>query len=363
MVIWHYGASENANKVNGINSTIWQIAKYQAKSGNDVYLMVNTKLKSKNIEKAKEYGIHLIRIKFYKFLRNKYILPDIVHFHSVFIPHQLLYAYCFRKIKIPFIITPNGGIDPNVLKRNKIKKLIFSTIFEKMKFKNASAIVAVLPQEVEEIKHYLPKYNGRIASISNPVESSVLKSASWENNFQRIIITYMGRFDVLHKGIDILFEVAKKLPEFEFHLYGSRDKKTSKLFDKMLLTAGKNVFIHEPIYGVEKGKILAESTIYFQTSRWEAFGISVAEALFTGLPVFITQTMKIADLIKNNDLGVVLSGNVGEIAMKIKEELIQRERLKNYSINASCFALKNFQPETIAIQYIQLYKLLINEFN
>lgn len=365
MKIWHIGAEASPQKINGVSNFVWQVAVEQASMGYEVVLVVDTKPDAAAINLSQESGVKLIQVQNNKWhykpkIMDNYlnvIKPDIVHVHSVFIPKQASLARNLIKRKIPYVVTPHGGLD---FRRSRFKKILYSAVLEKPRFRAASAITIITPKEEEAVRAFVPNYKKNVRWIPNSVAPKYLEKAPWKGNIKAKRLVYLCRFDVLHKGLDILVEIARLLPEVSFDLYGSSGDKTKGDLERLKQNLPSNVYFHQPVFDTEKAKVLADASLYIQTSRWEGFGISIAEAMYLGLPCAIAETINLAEIFRNLDLGIVLSPNPPDAAQQIKTFIEQSDRLKYWSERARKFAMENFNPVTVAESYLNLYEEVIS---
>jgi glycosyltransferase involved in cell wall biosynthesis len=350
--------------VDGVNTTVWLVAREQALLGNQVCLIVDTPPDEAASTLAEKVGFELIHLPAntwrYDPSQLKSILqsapPDLVHLHSVFLPKQATLAKTLVRKKIPYLITPNGGLDSQ---RGQVKKIFYSFLAEKQRFFNAAAVTVVNPKEENTIRALVPRYRGIIRWIANPVEDKA-EGYTWQGNISTRKLVFLGRFDVLHKGIDILMETMRLLPDVEAHLYGTEDPKTKAWFDRLMQNCPANVHFHSPIFGIDKFRVLADASLYIQTSRWEGFPLSIAEAMYMGVPCAVSELPHFAELFRQHDLGPVIPADPQQSAIKLKQVLEQPEQLWQWSKRAQSYAQAHFQPETVALRYLQLYKEIIN---
>lgn len=367
MKIWHIGAYPSPEIVNGLNNTVWLIAKEQASIGHEVSLFVEKTSHSISYV-SKQINLEVVEIATHKWHYETKLLnlllsskpPHIVHLHGIFSPEQATLAQTLFKRKIPYISTTHS-ITPQFLRRGWLKKSIYNFLVEKPKLRASAAITGMTLAEINTINTFIPNYKGIVRSIPNPVETNKLSRQSWKGNIAAKKIVYMGRFDILHKGIDILVDIASFLPDVEFNLYGNEDAKTKSWLEIIKSKLPRNVHFHKPIFDVEKAEVLAEASLYIQTSRWEVFGISIAEAMYTGLPCAITSTHNLANTFNQHDLGLVFPLNPKEAAYKLSQILNKTPyKLKYWSQNAQNFAQKHFQPQLVAVDYLNLYQEVIH---
>ncbi len=276
--------------------------------------------------------------------------------HSVFVPAQARLAEMLRQRSIPYVITPHGGVAPGILSRGRTKKAIYSAMVETKRFMHAAGISFVLPRELEEIRAFVPDYHGVTRWVPNPVNPVVSNDVSWKGTIEPRCLVYLGRFDVLHKGIDILVDIAKELPDANFRMYGIEDHATRRRFEQLRDGLPGNVTFRSPVFGDDKLEVLTDATMYIQVARWEAFGISVAEAMWAGLPCAISTTMHMADLFRKHRLGLVLPSQPLAAARSLNATLSNHGQLEEWSIRAKVFARTHFHPHSVAASSLRFYE-------
>ncbi|MEA5573565.1 glycosyltransferase family 4 protein [Calothrix sp. UHCC 0171] len=369
MKIWHVGASPSPQTVDGLNATVWLIAQEQALMSHSITLLLASPPDEYAQKIAKKTGIQLMHIPTniwsYDMKKIELIVnsnkPDIVHMHSVFLPNLATLAKYLVRKKIPYVITPNA-ISSKLLKRGWFKKKIYSWLLEKPRFYQASAISSVTPKEEKAIRDFVPNFTGIIKCIPNPINPNQITENRWKGNLKAKKLVYMGRFDVLHKGIDILVEIARLLPsDIELHLYGTEDVKTLKWLKHLQSNLPSNIYFHSPIFDSNKAAILSEASLYIQMSRWEVFGISIAEAMYLGLPCAVASTVNFAELFDQHNLGIVLSPEPQTAANRIVEIFKQPAQMKHWSESAQSYARLHLLPTTIAKSYLNLYQEVIEQ--
>jgi glycosyltransferase involved in cell wall biosynthesis len=367
MKIWHVGASPSPEEINGVNNTIWPVAIEQCHQGHQVSLILEQKPDQKGMELSQQEGLQVIEIPAtfwgYHSPVLQFVLrtqpPDVVHFHSMFIPKQPSLVPQLKQQHIPYIITPNA-ITPQQLQRRWLKKWIYSVLVEKSHFRNAAGIAVVTPLEQKALMSFVPDYSGLVHWIPNPINPNTLTGQQWQGQTHGKRVVYLGRFDVWHKGIDHLVELGRLLPDIELHLYGIEDHQTRRCLHRIQRNLPQNVYFHPPVFGAEKLQVLTEASVYIQMSRWEVFGISIAEAMALGVPCAIANTINLAELFQSHDLGLVLSKNRSDAAQQLRQALENPTQLQKWSEQGKTFAQRHFQADTIARQYLNLYQAVMN---
>ncbi len=365
MKIWHVRAAPNPYLVDGVSRTVWLMSVEQARLGHDVSLILDAAptpeawamagpagLKLHSVSPDQDYAAQIREL-------LDTVPPKIVHFHSVFIPRQAALAKMLREMGIPYIVTPHAGLAPQVLARGRLKKAVYSALRERPRLMGAAAIALVTPAEEKAVRSYLPNYTGIIRWMPNPVEFAMLDPHCWHGISDPKRMVFLGRFDVLVKGIDILLEIARRLPDVKVDLYGTEEPKTLNWLMRLKRDLPGNVEFHEPVFGAKKAEILSTASLYIQPSRWEGFPVSVAECLYLGVPSLITETLDLAGLFERHQLGLVLSLRPEVASEQIREALSNSSRLEEWSRRGREFAITHFAPGMVAKNHINLYRQIV----
>ena len=140
-----------------------------------------------------------------------------------------------------------------------------------------------------------------------------------------IKLTYIGRLDAYHKGLDLLISAAKELHGFlleknvEISIYGpdyaGRYEHVKQLIDE----AGVSdiVLLNHEVTGKEKEDILLKTDVFVQTSRFEGMPLGILEALSYGIPCVASEGTTLAQRISDADAG----WNAGETVETIADAL------------------------------------------
>lgn len=186
------------------------------------------------------------------------------------------------------------------------------------------------------------------------------KTYSQQNNKTAI---FLGRFEY-QKGLDRMLEawkiVIEKRKDWTLKLVGEGSleddlrKKSKKIgIDNhvIFIPATKNVV---PEY--------TESSIFLFTSRYEGFGLVLVEAMQCGLPcVSFDCPYGPSDIIDDGENGyLVENGNIEKFANRVLK-LIENDELRKKMGAAAIEKSKQYLPEKIMPQWMELFKQLKNE--
>lgn len=157
--------------------------------------------------------------------------------------------------------------------------------------------------------------------------------------------------------IKALPELLKQFPDLIYHIVGLPTEK-QKFFElAKQLQVEKSVIFHGALSDEELHKKLSESKVFFMLSDHlsngdvEGFGIAVLEANNLGLPAIGSKNSGIADAIKDDFSGKLVSPhNPEEITIALTEII---DNYENYADNAKKWSEK-FHWENIIREYLEV---------
>lgn len=239
--------------------------------------------------------------------------PDIVSLEGVYTPFECAFSRICMQQGWPYIVTPRGGLTHLAQKMKRTKKLIANFLFFRSYLKHATAIRALAASEAKQIQELFDVKS--IITVPNGVEDYLLKAAEELSpadlsDFKRegdLVLGFVGRIDMFHKGLDLLLEAMAILKsqsrEFGYKLFvvgPFRTKKDQQSFWSAIESFGLRDTVKwlGPKYREEKLCHILACDVFVHTSRFEGMPMAVLEAMALKRPCLVTPGTNVADLVR-----------------------------------------------------------------
>lgn len=240
---------------------------------------------------------HSWAINLKKYLSSCVDLPDILHFHGVWMPSNLCIARFGWMNHIPYVINPRGDTEVARIKYNKfkmVKKYIAWHLYGKKIVDNAACIITTSEQECMSIRILGSKVP--IAIIPNGIELDAFPKEVKHLHGEKKILLFLSRINPI-KGIEYLIEAWNRLPvqlriNWELHIAGNSDPEDylHSLEDKVKkLKLQNSIRFVGAITGEAKMRKYQDSNLFVLPTLNENFGNVIAEAMMCECPVITTK--------------------------------------------------------------------------
>ncbi len=297
----------------------------------------------------------------YKILKewNK---PDLVVFHEVYRFNHLLIALVLRTKNIPYIIVPHGGLSNEAQEKKKLKKQV-ANIFLFNQFINGAIAVQCLSGREKDST----QFGKQKIVCTNGVKLPVILKKNYSSDSIKLL--YIGRLEVMIKGLDLLLDAIAvngefmrknkvSLNIFGFDCEGGFAKVKRMIEDKNILDL---VFLNHEIIGKEKENELLNADVYIQTSRSEGMPLGILEAMSYGLPCIITKGTTLGEITERYDAGWVCETDLENISECIIKCVKEKELLRIKGQKARMLIEQNFTWDKVAKETLEKYQRLLED--
>lgn len=241
-----------------------------------------------------------------------------------------------------------------------IHRSTISKIYRKWQFKKYFSTVerlsdAIVTLSTNEARTWKSEH---VITIPNIVDLQNKTHSSLQNK----TALFAGRF-TYEKGVSRLLEawkiVVEKRRDWTLKLVGEGDQK------EVLVNQCKALGIEDCIVfeGMTKNMVkeYCNSSLFLLASRFEGFGLVLAEAMQCGVPcVSFDCLYGPADIIDNEKNGMLVeNGNIEKFAEAVLKLIDDEEQRKSMGM-AAIEKAKSYLPENIMPQWIELFNQLTN---
>lgn len=284
--------------IGGVESTLWESAKIQAKMGHTVSILVFDTC-TQGTQKLPAYeekqGVKIYRIpqhgpRFYRTpslsaLSERVQQNDIIHVHG-FGPWLDALIWIRNQYAGKIVVNSHGGFFHT--KERKVLKTIYTKIWLPLIWKKISMIIFDSEQDKQKFSH-LPSENAIVLPNGINLERFNAFPLSKKNQNQLFFLSRLSKNKRVDRLLDAFALVAQKRPKTHLHIAGEdwegllsplKEKATQLGIEKQVTWYGKTS--DETI-----DQLYTKSGIFISASEYEGFGITAIESLAAGcIPLF-----------------------------------------------------------------------------
>lgn len=289
----------------------------------------------------------------------------LIHFHYQFA--SIVGGWISRWHKKPYIVFTHGSLNRfGVSARSTLRKRTYLDLFERGNFHNAFFVAYHSHEEMETSFQF-----GRCQVVPNGIDPAMLDRLPPRGSFraqhlelkERIIYLYLGRLDA-GKGLDLLLPAFRRLvnanPSAHLVLAGGNERGYETAIRQMIsdLQLADRVTLTGLISGSDKLSALRDADVYVLPSRSEGLSIAMLEAMYSGLPVIVTDRVGLWRTIQTERCGWVVPLDEGRLGEALLEAASSPERVemgkRGHSLIASRFTWDVIVRDLIAQIQTQL---------
>lgn len=313
----------------GITPVAYHVAKGLAMRGHDVTVYSNGDGRDTSVKVQKNRATTVDGMTVYYFrnlfpqlarmnIYSTYMVPfvsrknlrhfDIVHIHTYRSTMAVPAWHSARKYGIPYIIQPHGTVE-TYFEKGALKR-VFDMLWGRAMLRHAAKLVAVTPGEAKQFER-MGLNRDSVEIIPNGLDETEFANRPPKGEFRKkyhfsddeMLVLYLGRIHKI-KGLDLLVQafasLSAELGKVRLVISGPDDGylpalkrvvRELKVEDRVTLTGA--------LYGAEKLEAYVDADVYVLPSVYEAFGITLLEALMCGTPVIATDRCGVSPWLDN----------------------------------------------------------------
>jgi glycosyltransferase involved in cell wall biosynthesis len=346
-------------------NALWALACAQAAAGHDVAIVrVGKPVAAEHVEIGRQAGVRLLGFPCPRWRglwkddsgRLAEILdelrPELAHLFYVRVPKFFYVARLLKKRDVPYVVSLHGGMNSTEMLRRRYRKLLYWRLVERWIHANAAGLHFVSEGERADYRA-----TWRIARPADEVVPNILEIPAdaplWPGpaDLRRPRFAYFGRYDVWHKGLDLSLTMLRALRrhgiDAQLHLYGAAGGYAGAVRRLLASFGDVPVVDHGFVDGPEKYARLAGHDVYLQYSRFEVFGLSLAEAMGVGLPAFVSERAALAPILAAAGAAVEIPMEPGHAATVVADALARPEQLNDVGARGRAWVQSEYAPDAV----------------
>jgi glycosyltransferase involved in cell wall biosynthesis len=246
---------------------------------------------------------------------------DVCHIHGMWLSHSIVGARLAKQLRRPFVFSAHGMLEAWELANKRLKKRLYSLLFQHRALEQASCLRALSEQEASDYRSY--GLRNPIAIVPNGVATiSRVNPAAFLDKYphlkERRLVLFLSRVH-RKKGLLELLQawpsVARRHSDVHLLIAGAEFEGSGVAARQMVQTLGIShaVTFCGVLNGADKISALSAATLFCLPSHSEGMSVAVLEALSIGLPVVITRACNV-DGVAESGAGYVTSPIPAELA-------------------------------------------------
>ena len=257
---------------------------------------------------------------------------DFIHIHWLYVFTTLIGSRVARRVGVPYVISPHGMLDENALRlKSTWKKKLYIWMFEKTTIECAACVhysslgereSSLIKGEFLTTKTKIVPNVVRAAIACGNVSDQFLIEQFAPHALQKRVILCVGRLNYV-KGLNLIVDalplIIEKHPDCHLILVGpDSDGYKAGLVDQIrALDMTGHVTFTGLLERDEIDFLLQHASVFVSSSYLESFGMAVAEAMASSLPVCVTDRVNIAPEILSAGAGLVSECSASGLACNV----------------------------------------------
>ncbi len=269
-----------------------------------------------------------------------------------------------RNRKIPYILSTHGMLEPWSMTQGKLKKQLALKLFQNRDLQQANVIHCTAEMEAETIRKL--GYKPPVAVIPNGIDETEFEIVTKKQNRPRQLL-FLSRIH-RKKGLEMLFRAFSKLDqsirkEWELIIAGSGEPEYLNYLKQVMNGLGirEQVIWRGQVHGEDRKQLLQKADLFILPTFSENFGIVVAEALASGVPVITTHGAPWEDLV-HYGCGWWVEPTENELLKVLTDTLrMPGKDLTDMGLKGRKLVEEKYSIRKVADQMLELYRWVLGE--
>jgi glycosyltransferase involved in cell wall biosynthesis len=292
--------SSLSRRAGGVAPVVWELARHQQRFGLKVQI-ASLRDEFTDVDARSYYDLSYFTGKtdwfhafgysreLKHFCLNQMEKFDLVHSHGLWMYPGMLSGQVSRKMEIPLIVSPHGMLEPWAFKNNRLKKKLPWWLYQKRDLKLAHLLHVTSRQEANSLREL--NFNNPLAIIPNAVELPE-RTDSFKGYNSIKTLLFLSR---IHKKKGLINLVKAwnyvQAKGWRIVIAGPDEGGYQAEVEQEIRRCGfEDIFeFVGSVTGRDKWELYRNASVFVLPTYSENFGLVVAEALASGIPVITTK--------------------------------------------------------------------------
>jgi glycosyltransferase involved in cell wall biosynthesis len=260
----------------------------------------------------------------YRRIHQKADCADLVLIHAHFQFANLIGGLAARRRHKPYVVFAHSSLHRCAIAgKNRWLKYLYLLLLERNNL-NEALFIAFNAEEEKAQSLYRERGvvipSGVDADDFANLPAPGLFRSSYPELAEKQLFLFLGRLDVQQKGLDLLIPAFSQLvadrPEAHLVLAGPDENHGLEVLERTAAACGvgDHITLTGLITGELKKAALQDADVFVLPSRFEGLSIALLEALYSGLPVLVTNRVGLSETIRELDAGEVTEPSIDGVA-------------------------------------------------
>lgn len=355
----------------GIETMLVNISNAQAKEGAEVYVVIIDKITNRDLLNGFNSSVNVISLGRNSYMQSlesilkldrvlKKVKPDVVHLHGsnlcrMIYSKEISHVECVTLHALPYGTVRHDGF------MHKLLPILDMKIHGNVACIDRIPLVFSISNAVRN--ELQDKYGVGSVVVNNGIVTSKFITSEKTSQNKPFHIVQVSRLEHDKKGQDLLIEAVAKMEEIEVDFIG--DGNSLNYLKHLAHKRGVEHRVH--FLGSKTQDFIAMNlcnyNLFVQPSRFEGFGLTVAEAMAANIPVLVSSGQGPAEVTKGDMYGWTFdNGNIDNLVTKLNYIIRHYSEATLKAISARKYVIDNYDVAVTAKKYLKEYsKLLIHK--
>lgn len=295
----------------------------------------------------------LSSIGLYAWIRRYAYMADIIHVHLARDLVTMPAANWIRRKRLPYVVQTHGMIDPS----SRILAPLLDSLMTRRVLQGAKAVLHLTSHE----RSMLIAVGGHSLAFRKLVNGVPLPSVTRDPGAKREVL-FLARLALRKRPmafVEMSRRLAAKHPEVAFRLVGPDEGQGNRVREAISTGPGQaDVRWEGAVSADESATRMVHASIYVLPSVDEPYPMSVLEAMSLGIPVVITESCGLADVVRRSGAGLIVDGSIESLVEAVGTMLSNPADTRRMGMAGERITGEEFSMQTIKEQLLEAYRVM-----